>query len=658
MPQPTVFSGRYELHRRLGRGGMAEVFLARDLQLDRPVAVKVLFAEFATDPSFVARFRREAQAAANLNHPNIVSVYDWGQEHGTYFIVMEYVDGPSLADMIRADGPIPADRAVDIGTDVAAALSHAHTGGMLHRDIKPGNILVTEAGIVKVADWGIGRAMDAAAEENLTQAGSVMGTATYFSPEQAQGLSLDPRSDLYSLGVVLYEMVTARAPFQGDSPVAIAYKHVQEQPRPPRSLNLAVPAALEAIILLLLEKDPARRYASAEDLRADLRRYREGFTVMATQAAPAVAGTQVVPVVQPTAVVGVPVEDLPREYVPATRERRSGLFLVALVVLLAVLAGLLFLLARTLGVGEDQEPEVVQVEVPVLAGQGIIEEDARNLLQAQSCENTEADGTITRVSCFTVGATQFEQVDDPALIGIVVGQDPGGGERVDQGSTITLTVGEANLLVVPDVAGSLVDDATRQLQERGFVGEISQREEPSEDVDAGQVVRTEPAADQEAPSNGPIVLVVSSGPSPVGVPPCESIQENECVNDVQEAGLVPRVIGEASNDVEQGRVIRTEPGPGTEVPAGGEVVIVVSSGAATATVPPVVGLDQDAAVNALEDAGFGADVQTQPVDPGSDDAGRVIDQTPGGNEEAEPGSTVTIVVGEATEAPPATDVGD
>jgi len=217
MPEPTVFNGRYELHRRLGRGGMAEVFLARDLQLDRPVAVKVLFTQFANDPSFVARFRREAQAAANLNHPNIVSVFDWGQEHGTYFIVMEYVDGQTLAEILRTGGPLDPERAAGIAGDVAAALGHAHAAGVLHRDIKPGNILISPSGRVKVADWGIGRAMDAAAEENLTQTGAVMGTATYFSPEQAQGLSLDPRSDLYSLGVVLYESLTGQTPFQGDS---------------------------------------------------------------------------------------------------------------------------------------------------------------------------------------------------------------------------------------------------------------------------------------------------------------------------------------------------------------------------------------------------------------------------------------------------------
>src|SRR5437899_10785966 len=297
MTEQTVFNGRYELHRRLARGGMADVFLARDQLLDRPVAVKVLFPEFATDRSFVERFRREAQSAANLNHPNIVAVYDWGQEQGTYFIVMEYVEGRSLADILRTEGPLHPQRAAEVASDIAAALGFAHRNGVIHRDIKPGNVLVSPNGQVKVADFGIARAFGAGAEENLTQAGSVMGTATYFSPEQAQGLALDPRSDLYSLGVVLYEMITGRAPFTGDSPVSIAYKHVQEQPPRPRQVNPDVPADLEAITGRLLAKNPATRYPSAEDLRADLRRFRDGqrplaATETAAAAAAAVGATQ------------------------------------------------------------------------------------------------------------------------------------------------------------------------------------------------------------------------------------------------------------------------------------------------------------------------------------------------------------------------------
>src|ERR671917_484639 len=246
----VIFNGRYELHRRLGRGGMAEVYLARDQLLDRPVAVKVLFPALATEAGFVERFRREAQSAANLNHPNIVSVFDWGEANGTYFIVMEYVEGHTLADTIRDEGRLHPDRAAEITADIAAAL-------------------------------GFARALSDSSDQNLTKTGSVMGTATYFSPEQARGAPVDPRSDLYSLGVVLYEMTTGHPPFSGDSAVAIAYKHVQENPVPPRRIDPALPETLEAITLKCLAKNPANRYPSAQDLRADLRRYLDGSRILA-----------------------------------------------------------------------------------------------------------------------------------------------------------------------------------------------------------------------------------------------------------------------------------------------------------------------------------------------------------------------------------------
>src|SRR5215204_4038450 len=260
---------------------MADVFLGRDRLLDRQVAIKVLFPEFAVDPNFVERFRREAQAAANLSHPNIVNVYDWGRHAGTYFIAMEYVQGRTLADILRANGHVTSKQAAEIASEVAAALGFAHEAGLVHRDIKPANILIGSNGQVKVADFGIARAMNAPTESNLTQAGAVMGTATYFSPEQAQGAQPDPRSDLYSLGIVMYEMVAGRPPFTGENPVSIAYKQVHDSPQPLVQIVADVPRAFEAIVAKLLAKDPRIRYSSAGALRDDLRRFRNGEPVMA-----------------------------------------------------------------------------------------------------------------------------------------------------------------------------------------------------------------------------------------------------------------------------------------------------------------------------------------------------------------------------------------
>ncbi len=294
---PRVLSGRYELSHLVARGGMAEVYRARDRLLDRPVALKILFPELSVDRSFVERFRREAQAAANLSHPSIVPVFDWGEDAGTYFIVMEFVDGRALSSILRGAGPLHPDRAAEVAADVAGALAYAHRHGVVHRDVKPGNVLITEEGVVKVTDFGIARALNT--EESLTQPGAVMGTATYFSPEQAEGMGVDARSDIYSLGVVLFEMVTGRPPFLGDTPVAVASKHVRDNPPMPRDVNPAIPPDLEAVILKCMAKSPDHRYATGDDLRFDLLRFREGRSVVATIPPTPPAATQAIAAAQP-----------------------------------------------------------------------------------------------------------------------------------------------------------------------------------------------------------------------------------------------------------------------------------------------------------------------------------------------------------------------
>src|SRR5436190_9769238 len=338
MPDQKVLAGRYELEEVLGHGGMAEVFLGTDRVLGRRIAVKVLSDRFARDSSFVARFRREAQSAAALNHPNVVSVFDTGSDDGTHFIVMEYVRGKTLSDVIREDAPLLPERAAEIAQGVAQALAFAHKGGIIHRDVKPGNIMLTPTGDVKVMDFGIARAT---ASESLTQTATVLGTATYFSPEQAQGEPVDARSDIYSLGIVLYEMLTGQPPFAGDSAVTIAYKHVREDPVPPSRLNPDVPPGLDAIVMRCLAKNPSNRYQTVEELLQDLERFRAGQPVRATPLMPPLSTEVVERATRPTTVLPTPTTE-------ETDRRRKWIAAVILGFILVVIVVGLFLLASTL----------------------------------------------------------------------------------------------------------------------------------------------------------------------------------------------------------------------------------------------------------------------------------------------------------------------
>ena len=634
-PGPTVFSGRYELHRRIGRGGMAEVSLARDLLLDRPVAIKVLFPEFATDPSFVERFRREATAAANLNHPNIVGVYDWGSAEGTYFIVMEYVDGRTLSSILRSEGPLHPDRAADLGADVAAALGFAHRNGVVHRDVKPGNVLVDQHGQVKVADFGIARAISATTDENLTQVGTVMGTATYFSPEQARGEAVDPRSDIYSLGCVLYELVVGRPPFSGDSPVAIAYKQVHESPVPPRQINPAVPAALEAIILKCLAKNPVNRYPSAEDLRADLRRYREGNRILAEPvmapprgadpgATGVMAATTSMAATRATRAMPAGAYADEDDYDDGPR-RSSGAFVAVLVVLLLLLAGMLFLLARTLGLGDSGGSQTLKA-VPDVRGETLVE--ATDTLKALGFK-----------------VTHTTEANDNFEAGKVFATSPEHGQKVAEGSSIALKVSAgAGKVPVPTVIGQTQDDAKQALTADGFEVRVESSPDTSKPVD--QVVDQNPAPNTTAPKGSTVTIFVSNGPAAVQVRDVTGRTAGDAESLLQGDGFNTSTTSESSDSVPSGRVIRTEPPAGSQRPKGATITIVVSSGTSNVTVPSVIGLSQANATSALQSKGFKVNVEMQEViDPAKD--GKVVDQDPNGSTSQPSGSTVTIFVGQA-----------
>ncbi|MCU1504635.1 MAG: putative serine/threonine protein kinase [Ilumatobacteraceae bacterium] len=655
----TVLNDRYEIEQRIGRGGMADVFLARDLLLDRPVAIKVLFPEFAVDPNFVERFRREAQSAANLNHPNIVSVYDWGQYANTYFMAMEYVQGRTLADVLRANGHINSMQAAEIASEVAAALGFAHRNGVVHRDIKPANILIGANGQVKVADFGIARAMNAPTESNLTQVGAVMGTATYFSPEQAQGAQPDPRSDLYSLGIVLYEMVAGRPPFGGDNPVSIAYKQVHDSPQPLNQLVADVPRPFEAIVAKLLAKKPEVRYPTAEALREDLRRFRNGEPVQALAAAkpplPAAgpvrqvvaggAATAALPrtgavtrtgTVAPATAVMARTAMQPRQpaYAPVQPENdRTALYAIlgVLAVLALVVGG--FLLFRAL----RDDTSATSTTVPTLFALPDVTNQTLEVAQQQ-------------LSDVGLSFTPDAQPNPTIPEGVVYQTDPAAGTLVPAGTNIKLTYNPASALIaITDVTGKSLADATTALQTQGFT--VTNTSEANPTVAQGTVIRTEPAAGQQAKQGSTVNIVVSAGPDKVGVPVTAGQPQADATNLLQgdPYGFKVTVKQQPSASVANGIVIGTDPGANTSVPKGSPITLIVSSGPAQVTVPPVEGLSEATARNQITGLGLQVSVTYVTVAFGSADDGNVISQSAPAGSAVDPGTLVKLKVGKAVQ---------
>ena len=679
----TVFNGRYELLRRIARGGMADVYLARDVSLDRQVAVKVLFPEFANDPSFVERFRREAKAAANLNHPNIVGIYDWGQEQGTYYIVMEYVVGRSMADVLRSTGPLSPDRAAEIASDVAEALSSAHSAGLVHRDVKLGNIIVSDDGQVKVADFGIATALAQRAGDNLTHIGSVMGTATYFSPEQARGKALDGRSDLYSLGVVLYEMIVGKPPFTADTSTAVAVKHVQERPLPPSMLGVTIAQSLEAIILKLLAKNPANRYPRADDLRADLLRYLDGAhqipdrvvqpppaptserpvtgarpprtgsqprtrtgtgpVRVPTASQPAVGGTGdsgVQPPVAPPPPPGGGPQYVPPAYYYEEVHRSDGwkrtlLMVLGLVVLFGALGFLAVTFYDSLGLDDETSPtgttpseEAVLVEVPDVIGLSYGEADAQ--LRALGLEPEPSYQVNVEVPENTVFA-----------------QSPPAGQRIAEEGIVALTVSQDEIPRVPSVRGRNRVDAEEILRNAGFG--VIVIEGPSQ-AEAGTVVFQEPTSGTELALGEAVTITVSTGPGQIFVPDVRGQSPFDAIQTLIGQGFRVAERREPSIEVPEGEIIDTDPPHGFPVSAGLEVFIIISDGPPLVTIPDVQGLLFDTGRLAIEREGLVIGTVTfEPVEPESTDVGRILAQTPPPDLEVATETAVDVVVGELSE---------
>jgi eukaryotic-like serine/threonine-protein kinase len=596
----TVVDGRYRVLNRLGSGGMADVYCAQDLQLGRKVALKILYRRFAEDSEFVERFRREASSAAGLQHQHVVAVYDRGEYDGTYYIAMEYLEGRSLKTIVQQEAPLDPDRAIDLIIQVLRAARFAHRRGIIHRDLKPHNVIVDADGRAKVTDFGIARA----GASDMTQTGSIMGTAQYLSPEQAQGHAVSAASDIYSIGIMLYELLTGRVPFEGESAVTIALKQVNERPTPPSAYNPAVTPELEEAVMRALEKDPARRYPDADAFIAALQAARDG-TATAVLAPVAAAA----PVDPPSEAYVYPEEPL------APREPGEGgrwwLWLLAVLVAGLGLAAVLLL------------PGTQKVGVPTVVGAD----------QANAEAKLRQDG-------FRVDTVQ-KTAEQPA--GQVIGQDPTGGTKAKKGSTVTLTVSAGpQQVAVPSVVGLTVSSARGRLQKAGL--KASEREENSDTVAEGRVISVSPTEGQKVDKGSSVTLVVSSGKPQAQVPDVVGKSFDEAQSDLQAAGFKVTRTDKESTDKDPGTVLSQNPKSGARIDTGSTIALTVAKEPSEVAVPDVTGEDAAAAIAALSGGGFVIDQQSKDV-PTPDGDGVVLQQTPAGGKKAKKGSKVTIVVG-------------
>jgi len=644
----TLFDKRYRVMRKLGSGGMANVYLAEDQELGRRVAIKILNERHAGDEQFVERFRREAKNAASLSHQNIVSIYDRGEAEGTYYIAMEYLDGRSLKELILSRGPAPMSVAVDYARQILSALRFAHRNGIVHRDIKPHNVLVDPEGHVKVTDFGIARA----GASQMTEEGSIIGTAQYLSPEQARGTQVDQRSDLYSLGIVLYEMLTGEVPFTGDSPVEIAMKHLSATPPPLREKRPEMPTSLEMVVLRALAKDPAARYQTADEMDADLERVGRGLAVSreteeaattvlrgvafadgaATTIGPALAVTETRP--------PPPVAPDYFDYAQPPRRRSIWPWLLAvLLVAAAAIAG--FYVYRQI---QDQLNQNAPVGVPDVVG--LREASAVNDIHAAGLETgagPKGDSHIHR------------QPSSSEPKGFVFDQSPNAGDRVGKGSFVDLYVstGKAQV-VVPSVVGKSSNDAVAELTRKNLVADVHKI---SSGRPADTVIAQDPKSGIKVTEKTKVRINVSSGPKPIGIPDVRGSSYDSAASQLQGLGFAVARRDVDSNAAAAGIVIGQEPSGGSFSSKGSTVTLTVSKGPQTTGVPNVENTDVETARSQLVASGFKVKVKHEDTtDPSLE--GIVISQDPGADTQLKPGATVTVTVGRYKEAPPSATTTD
>jgi beta-lactam-binding protein with PASTA domain/predicted Ser/Thr protein kinase len=630
----TLIDGRYRVISRLGSGGMADVYLAQDQLLGRDVAVKVLHHHFAEDQEFVERFRREASSAAALSHPNIVGIFDRGEWNGTYYIAMEYVAGRTLKAIVREQGALDPATAIEIVVQILRAARFAHRRGVIHRDLKPHNVILDEEGRARVTDFGIARA----GASDMTLTGSIMGTAQYLSPEQAQGHAVSASSDLYSIGVILYELLTGVVPFEGETAVAIAFKQVSAEPLPPSALRPGLAPSLDAIVLRALAKDPAQRYATADELIAALEHERQqlpelsGATAAAGVGGAGGASQTVHHAPQPLppragagsmllAAPGTGQYELDGE--PPSGEGRPGWqrgMLWALAILLV--AGVAVLAAVLLT--QSSKP----VTVPRVTG-----------LSEQAAGAALRKAELSPLPSLAPSATVHT--------GLVISQTPAAGTAAGKGSRVSIVVSEgpANVPLM-DVTGLAASKAAAELRRAHF--KTKTRTEASKTVEAGHVIATEPPAETEVQEGRVITLLVSSGPAPVHVPDLTGqlleAAEATLANDELSVGTVTKRV---STSQAPGTVLAQSPSTGSSVSAGSKVNLTVAQAPKEVEVPSVVGATEVAAEATLKHAGLKSAVQTRPTTEQAQ-VGIVLEQSPAAATQARKGTTVTLVVGTLT----------